>query len=129
MIAEVVERVLVWTLCSVQHPHVVVARCTHEIIGGSYGSVARIGGVDADHSVYILLNVLHQSLYDVHLPRTIENESLDRMVNLLLVLADVAHLQEFFLIGPLSSLRVRVRLVLNRRIAVVEGSGIRQAPP
>lgn len=93
VIADVVECVLVRALIPIQHSHVVISRRAHEIVcGRSDGGVAGVSGTDPYHSVDILLNILDQSLYDVHLPRTTEDESFNRVVDLFLVLANGAHL-------------------------------------
>ena len=88
-----VKSILVWALIPIQHSRVVVAWSAHEIVsGGAYGSVACVGGIDPNHSVDVLLNVLYESLDEIDMCRTIENEALNRVVDLLFVLANVAHL-------------------------------------
>ena len=126
MIAQVIQRVLVRTLIPIKSSNV-VSWSPHQIIRGSHRCIARISGRYADHSVYVLLDVFHKALDHVDLPWAIQNEAFNCMVDLLLVLANAAHLQELFLVCPLNGLRVLVRCVLLRRVSIVEGRGVRQA--
>ena len=55
-------------------------------------AIACICILNSNHSVDVFLDILDESFDDVQLTWTIDNESLNCMVDLLLVLADIAHL-------------------------------------
>jgi len=58
-----------------------------EVVRGAHRGVASVGSLKADHAVDVLLDVLDQPLDDIYLSRTSINQSLDGVVNLLLILA------------------------------------------
>lgn len=96
VIAQVIERVLVWTLTlvpSFERPHVIgSARRTHQVIRRPHRSVACVSSRNPNHPVNILLNIFHKPLDHIHLARATEYEPLNGVIDLLLVLANAAHL-------------------------------------
>jgi len=111
VVAQMFEGILVWALVSIQEPHA-ITRCAHHVVRRAHRRVTGIGSRYPDHPIDVLLDVLDKSLDHIDLTWTREDQSLNSVVDLLFVLAGIAHFQEFLLVGPLSRLSIRIRLIL-----------------
>lgn len=92
MIANMIERVLVWTVCPVQHPCIIIPWSSNQIVCRTEGSIACIGILNTNHSIDVFLNILNKSLDDVQLAWTIHNKFFDGVVDLFFVLTNATHL-------------------------------------
>ena len=81
------------------------SRCSKQLVCWTNWSVTCIvSRCHPHHSVDVFLDVLNESFDDVHLLRTVLNELLNGMINLLFILAIAAQLEKFLLLSPLWSL-------------------------
>lgn len=78
--------------------------CAHQVVGRTHGRVTGVSSSDPDHPVDVLLDVLDKSLDDIDLLRACLNELLDGVIDLFLILAYVAELEELLLLCPLCCL-------------------------
>ena len=112
LITYLVHSVQIWTLSSV----IIEFSNTRS---WAHWSVACVSCRNSNHKINIFLNVVNESFNHVYLLRTSFYQFLNRMIYLLLVLAGVAHLQEFFLCCPLRGYCTWSVIIYVNRILVV----------